>query len=39
MQSFFGKIIFVRNFMPDFAEIVKPLQKMIPKDAEFKWDD
>jgi len=25
--------------MPDFAETVKPLQKMIRKDAYFKWDD
>jgi hypothetical protein len=39
MQSFFGKINFVRKFMPDFPETVKPLQKMIHKDAEFKWDD
>jgi hypothetical protein len=39
MQSFFGKINFVRKFTPDFAEIIKPLQKMIHKDSEFKWDD
>jgi hypothetical protein len=39
MQSFFGKINFVRKFTPDFAETVKPLQKMIRKDADFKWDD
>jgi hypothetical protein len=39
MQSFFGKINFVRKFMPDFAETVKPLQKMICKDAYFKWDE
>jgi hypothetical protein len=29
MQSFFGKINFVRKFIPDFAETIKPLQKMI----------
>jgi hypothetical protein len=39
MQSFFGKINFVRKFTPDFAETIKPLQKMIRKDVEFKWDE
>jgi hypothetical protein len=39
MQSFFGKINFVRKFTPDFIETIKPLQKMICKDVEFKWDD
>jgi hypothetical protein len=33
MQYFFRKIKFVRNFTPDFTESVKPLQKMIRKDA------
>jgi hypothetical protein len=39
MQSFFGQINFVRKFIPDFTETIKPLQKMIRKDVEFKWDD
>jgi hypothetical protein len=39
MQSFFGKINFVRKFTPYFVEIIKPLQKIIYKDVEFKWDD
>ena len=39
MQSFFGEINFVRKFTPDFTETIKPLQKMICKDVEFKWDD
>jgi hypothetical protein len=39
MQSFFGKINFVRKFTLDFVETIKPLQKMIHKDVEFKWDD
>jgi hypothetical protein len=39
MQSFFGQINFVRKFTPDFAEIIKPLQRMIRKDIKFKWDD
>ena len=37
MQSFLGKINFVRRFIFDFAEIVKPLQEMIKKDSNFKW--
>ena len=39
MQSFFKKINFVRKFTLDFTENIKPLQKMIHKDVEFKWDD
>ena len=37
MQYFIGKINFVRRFIYDFAEIVKPLQDMIKKDSNFKW--
>jgi hypothetical protein len=39
MQPFFRKINFVRKFTPDFVEIIKILQKMICKDAKFKWYD
>jgi hypothetical protein len=39
MQSLFGKINFVRKFTPNFSKTTKPLQKMIRKDVEFKWDD
>jgi hypothetical protein len=39
MQSFFGKINFVRKFTPNFAETVKHLQNIIHKDVEFKWDE
>jgi hypothetical protein len=39
MQLFFGKINFERKFTPDFTESIKPLQKLIRKDVEFKWDD
>ena len=31
MQSFLGKINFMRRFISNFAEIVKPLQEMIKK--------
>ena len=37
MQSFLGKINFVRIFISEFVEIVKPLQEMIKKDTHFKW--
>jgi hypothetical protein len=37
MQSFLGKINFVRSFISDFAKIVKPLHEMIKKDSNFKW--
>jgi len=39
MQSFFRQINFMRKFTLDFMETIKPLQKMIRKDVEFKWDD
>ena len=31
MQTFLGKINFVRRFIPSFSEIIRPLQKMIKK--------
>ena len=37
MQSFLGKINFVRRFISNIAEIVKPLQEMIKKYSNFKW--
>ena len=37
MQSFLGNINFVRRFISDSTEIVKPLQEMIKKDSNFKW--
>ena len=37
MQSFMGTIKFVRRFVPDFSQIVKPLQQMIKKSSHFKW--
>ena len=37
MKYFMGKIHFVRRFIFDFTEIVKPLQEMINKDSNFKW--
>ena len=37
MQSFMGTINFVRRFVPDFAQIVKPLQQMVKQNEQFKW--
>jgi hypothetical protein len=37
VQSFLGKINFMRRFISEFTEIVKPLQEMIKKYSNFKW--
>eukprot|EP00253_Pinus_taeda_P017498 PITA_17498 len=37
MQSFLGKINFVKRFIPDFSHIILPLQTMIKKNSIFKW--
>jgi hypothetical protein len=39
LQSFFRKINFVRRFNPNFTEIVKPLNRLLKKDAHFQWDN
>jgi hypothetical protein len=37
IQSFLGKIIFLRRFVPNFAEIVKLIIDMLRKNSEVKW--
>jgi hypothetical protein len=37
MQSFLGQINFVRRFVPSFFKIVRPLQNLIKKDAQYHW--
>ncbi|KAH9298369.1 hypothetical protein KI387_030051, partial [Taxus chinensis] len=37
LQSFLGRINFVRRFVPDFAALVKPITKMLKKSMAFKW--
>ena len=32
-------INFVRRFVPDFSQIVKPLQQMVKQSVQFKWTD
>ena len=37
IQSFIGKIKFLRWFIPNFAEIIKHITEMLKKDKEVKW--
>lgn len=37
IQAFLGKINFLQNFTSDYAQIVKPIQDMIKKDAFYSW--
>ena len=37
LKSFFGKINFLRKFISAFAEIVKPMNDMLKKDAKVDW--
>jgi len=39
IQSFLGKINFVRRFIPNFAELVKHITSMLKKGSHIKWTD
>jgi hypothetical protein len=39
IQSFFGRINFVRRFVPNIAEMAKPTSDMLKKDDDLKWSD
>lgn len=39
IQSVLGKVNFVRIFIAIFAEIVKPIVKLLKKNAKFSWDE
>ena len=39
MQSFLGKKNFVKRFVPAFSEVVRPMQNMIKKVVDFKWNE
>ena len=39
LQSFFGKINFVRRFIPSFAKVAKSISKLLKKDIRFQWDE
>lgn len=37
IQSFLGKINFIRRFIPKFVELVKHITSMLKKGLEIKW--
>ena len=37
IQSFFIKVIFLRRFIPNFAEIVKEITLLLRKEQDIKW--
>ena len=39
LQSFLGKINFLRCFVPNFAELIKHINCMLKKGFEVKWND
>jgi hypothetical protein len=39
LQSFFGKINFIRIFIPNLVEISKPLNRLLKGYTLFEWDD
>jgi hypothetical protein len=39
LQSFLGKINFIRRFFLNFVERIKPLSAFLKKDVAFRWDD
>eukprot|EP00253_Pinus_taeda_P021697 PITA_21697 len=38
MQSFLGQVNFLREFISNYAQIVKPIQEMIEKEEVYKWN-
>ena len=39
IQSFIGKINFLRWFIPNFVEIIKHITEMLKKDKELEWSN
>ena len=39
MRQFLGHAGFYRRFIKDFSKIVKPLYKLLEKDAKFVWEE
>ena len=39
IQSFLGKLNFVRRFIPNFSKLVKHITVMLKMDVEIKWTD
>jgi hypothetical protein len=38
VQSFLGKVNFLRRFIPNLAEIIKNITCMLRKGSEVKWN-
>jgi hypothetical protein len=38
LQSFIGKIIFLRRFIPKLAELLRNITNMLKKDTKIKWN-
>jgi hypothetical protein len=39
LQSFFGKIKFIRIFVPKFVEKAQQMNSLLRNDVSFKWDN
>lgn len=39
MQYFFGQINFLRRFVTNFAETVRPISKILKKGSKVEWDE
>jgi hypothetical protein len=39
LQSFLGQTYFVHRFIPNYAEIVKPIYKLLKKNVKFERND
>jgi hypothetical protein len=39
LQSFLRQINFFHRFIPNYAEIMKPIYKLLKKDVKFEWND
>ena len=37
IQSFLGKVNFLRSFITNFVEVVKYINNMLKKDTTFQW--
>jgi hypothetical protein len=38
LQSFIGKINFLRRFIPNLAELLRNITNMLKKDTKIKWN-
>ena len=39
LESFNGHINFIRRFIPNLAELMKPMQALLKKNVKFIWTD